>query len=196
MNLKVNQKDISLYRVTHIKNIPHILEFGITHRNSPKANSNFISIGDISLINNRNTRNVIVDNGNDSNALSKQIVLGEFIPFYFGIKMPMLYVIQTGGNFVEKACSPEEIIYMKCILSEVISSCNNFYFSDGHATDFLTTFYDSRKLNELPLILDWTAIKSSYWGGEENLDLKRKKTSRIFIRTRYKSKFDKRIWML
>jgi hypothetical protein len=39
-----------LYRMIHIENIPHILENGITHRNSTHANSNFIPMGDSSTI--------------------------------------------------------------------------------------------------------------------------------------------------
>lgn len=36
--------------MTHIKNIPHILKYGITHKNSPNANPYYEEIGDISLI--------------------------------------------------------------------------------------------------------------------------------------------------
>jgi len=47
----------------------------------------------------------------------------------------MLYVIQHGGNFVQKQISAENIIYLACRAEEVIHHCNEFYFSDGHATD-------------------------------------------------------------
>ena len=43
-----------LYRMTHIENISHILQFGITHKTSNNSNKNFKSIGDNSLINTRN----------------------------------------------------------------------------------------------------------------------------------------------
>jgi hypothetical protein len=172
---------IKIYRITHIENIPNILQHGITHRNSPKANPDFITIGDNSLINTRSTKTVKVDNGNFINLDAITIVLGNFIPFYFGVKMPMLYVIQNGGNFVEKATPAEDIVYLACPIKTIIQANSIYYFTDGHATDNLTTFYDKSKINELPTLIDWHAVKADYWGGQENLDIKRKKQAEFLV---------------
>ena len=51
---------IHLYRMTHIENIPHILQNGITHKDSPNANLNYKNIGDLSLIATRSTKSVRV----------------------------------------------------------------------------------------------------------------------------------------
>jgi len=83
--------------MTHVDNIPHILEFGITHRNSENANQNYVSIGDRSLIDNRFSTVRNITNGLDE--VIETITIGDFIPFYFGIRTPMLYVIQKGGEF-------------------------------------------------------------------------------------------------
>lgn len=165
----------------HIQNIEHILVNGITYKSSENSNPNFISIGDVSLIDTRSNRQVNVDNGNLGTLNLKTITLGDFIPFYFGLKMPMLYVIENGGNFVEKATLASNIIYVVCSVKKIIDSGNNYYFSDGHATDNLTTFFDSAKINELPDIVDWDAVKAPYWGGSENLNLKRKKQAEFLI---------------
>ena len=174
-------EEIKLYRITHIMNIPHILRYGITHKKSKNCNPQFVNIGDKSLIDTRSSRRVHVDNGDFSNTTAIEIVLGEFIPFYFGLKMPMLYVIQNGGNFVERATPPTDIIYLVCPVIKIIERDYNYYFSDGHATDNLTTFYDRTKINDLPSIINWNAIKASYWGGDENLNIKRKKQAEILI---------------
>ena len=63
-----------LFRMTHVDNIPHIIQHGITHSSSVNTNPNFISIGDSSLISSRN--NILLNNGR---------LLGEYIPFYFGV---------------------------------------------------------------------------------------------------------------
>ena len=86
----VELKEITIYRITHIDNIPHILENGIIHKNSPKKNLGFKNIGDKSLIDTRSTKTLIVDNGDYQNHPIKNITLGDFIPFYFGVRMPML----------------------------------------------------------------------------------------------------------
>lgn len=89
----MNLSSIKIYRITHIDNIPHILINGITRKDSPNRNPEFVSIGDRSLIDNRSMRQVWVDNGDINNPI-KQITLGDFIPFYFGVRMPMLFVVQ------------------------------------------------------------------------------------------------------
>ena len=177
----MNLSQVNIYRILHIENIPHILANGITHKSSPNANPNFVGIGDISLISNRNTRQVNVDNGNTFNPI-ETITLGDFIPFYFGVKMPMLYVIQHGGNFVEKANKPEDIVYLACSVQSIADSDLIYYFSDGHATDFLTTFYNKDEVLQLPQIVDWTAVKTPYWGGQENLNIRRKKQAEFLVR--------------
>lgn len=173
--------EIKVYRMTHIDNIEHILRNGITHRNSPNHNSEYISIGDLSLIITRGVKQVSVDNGDFMNLDADTITLGEFIPFYFGVKMPMLYVIQNGGNFVSTSTPASKIIYMVCSVSKIIERHECFYFSDGHATDNLTSFYDSKRISDLPKIIDWNAVKASYWGGQDNLNIKRKKQAEFLV---------------
>lgn len=174
--------NVILYRITHIENIPHILQYGITHKDSINKNTVYQNIGDLSLIDTRSKKRVYIDNGeiDPSNGMAA-ITLGDYIPFYFGVKMPMLYVAQHGGNFVERATSPSDIIYLGCSVSKIISSKLNFFFSDGHATDMLTSFYDKSKIDELVNIVDWDAVKSSYWGGAENLNVKRKKQAEFLV---------------
>ena len=175
------KKDIYIYRITHIDNISHILQKGITKKNSPKANPDYKNIGDQSLIDIRSTKKVIINNGISGNLNLSKIILGDYIPFYFGVKMPMLYVIQHGGNFVEKATKPEDIIYLVCSLDDILISNNTYYFTDGHATDNFTTFYDKNKINELEEIICWESVRSNYWSGDENLDMKRKKQAEFLL---------------
>lgn len=177
----MNLGQVTIYRILHVENIPNILENGITHKDSQNNNPNFVGIGDVSLINNRNTRQVNIDNGDTFNTI-EVITLGNFTPFYFGVKMPMLYVIQHGGNFVERATKPEDIIYLACSVQLIVDSTLIYYFSDGHATDLLTTFYNKDKIMDLPQIVDWDAVKTPYWGGQENLNLKRKKQAEFLVR--------------
>ena len=165
----------------HVNNIPHIIDYGITHKNSTSSNPNFVPIGDKSLIDNRSDKIVRINNGEPFSFSAKTITLGDYIPFYFGVRMPMLYVIQNGGNFVEKSCPPEDIIYLACPIKKVVKLSNDFFFSDGHATDNFTTFYNHSKLKELPEIINWDAVKAKYWSGHKNLDLKRQKQAEMLV---------------
>lgn len=161
--------------MTHVENIPHILQYGVVHHSSPNRNQNFVSIGDKSLIDFRSTKTVLVR--------GKSIILGDFIPFYFGVRMPMLYVIQIGGNYVEKARKAEEIVYVVVPLKRIVEHNFLYYFSDGHATDGLTTFYEAVDINKLPSIIDWKAVKSKYWSGDGiPTDIKRRKQAELLVK--------------
>ena len=156
---------INIYKMFHIANIPYILANGITHKSSPNRNPDFVEIGDTSMIRHRNERQVGITNG--TNNIIESITPGDFIPFYFGVRMPMLFVVQRGGNFVESTTEPEDIVYVKCSVQAIVNSNLLYYFSDGHAANALSTFYSKTKINQLPQIIDWDAVKKSYWGGHE-----------------------------
>ena len=73
---------IYIYRMTHIKNIKHILEYGITHKKSRNFNPDYISIGDKSMIDTRATKSVNISNGNRSGS-QETIMLGDFYSVLF-----------------------------------------------------------------------------------------------------------------
>lgn len=160
-----------LFRMIHIENIPHVLEQGITHRTSANGNPNFVPIGDSSLIDTRSKHLI----------LSGQR-LGDFIPFYFGPRMPMLYVIQKGFNNVQPI-SAEKIVYCITSVADVIDcSSVDFVFTDGHAVDALSSFYTPAHIAQIKQIIDLNAINSKYWIDENDLDLKRRKEAEFLIR--------------
>lgn len=160
---------IYLYRMTHIENIPHILQYGITRIDSPNANKGYVSIGDSSLISKRN--DFTVPNGR---------TLGEYIPFYFGVCMPMLYVIQNGFNSV-KPTPAKEIVYCITSVQQIINHQLDFVFTDGHAVDSFSSFYSLADIDNIEQYIDQNAIKSKYWKNENDLDLKRRKEAEFLI---------------
>lgn len=166
--------------MTHIDNIPHILQYGITHRNSQYANPNYIPIGDSSLIGNRNSKEVFVTNGLDD--ILESFKIGDFIPFYFGLRTPMLYVIQNGFNGVTKQ-SPQNIIYCVTSVQKIIECNYLYYFTDGHPNkNEYTKIYNSQKINEIETIVDFEATNFKYWKSDTDLDLKRKKEAEFLVK--------------
>jgi len=161
--------NIRLYRMTHIGNVEHILKNGVTHRTSANSNLEYIPIGDNSLIGTRN--NFSVPNGR---------LLGDYIPFYFGYKTPMLYVIQNGFNGV-RATSPEDIVYLVTNLESIRQSGINFFYTDGHAIDVLTRFYVPDDVENITNQVDFEATKAVYWKKDDDLDLKRRKEAELLL---------------
>ena len=173
---------IYLYRMIHIRNIPHILKHGITHKDSANANPDYLAIGDGSLIEFRETKKVLITNGNPPEFAIDEIVLGNFIPFYFGYRTPMLFVIQKGGNFVPQPTPPDDIIYIVSSVGKIMEHNLTFYFTNGHATDGYTEFYDASSIENVEKIVDFTATRAKYWKQENDLDLKRRKEAEFLVK--------------
>lgn len=160
---------IYLYRMTHIDNVDHILQNGITHKNAINANKNFTPIGDSSLISTRNS--FVLNNGK---------TIGDYIPFYFGTRTPMLYVIQKGFNSVV-ATPAEKIIYCVTSIQKIIDQNLNFVFTDGHAVDLFSSQYLPNDVLNIDSLLDWDAIKTMDWNNATDLDMKRRKQAEFLI---------------
>jgi len=161
--------------MTHIENIPHILKSGITHQNSINSNKNYVSIGYPSLISKRD--NFILPNGK---------MLGNYIPFYFGPRMPMLYVIMLGANSIKydiKPVSSEDIVYCITSVEQILAHGLRFVFSNGHAVSELTEFFDETHIENIDNLIDKTAISAVYWVDENDLDLKRRKEAEFLVET-------------
>jgi len=158
-----------LYRMTHIENIPHILRYGITHSSSQNSNPGFVPIGDVSLISTRS--NFTLNNGR---------ILGDYIPFYFTYRTPMLYVIQNGFNMVAPTPA-QDIIYIVCSVSKILELGHQFVFTDGHAVDSFSSQYSNADIHDIDNILDKKALAAKYWKTETDLDLKRRKEAEFLV---------------
>lgn len=158
---------IYLFRMTHIENIPHILQSGLTHGASPNRNTIYVPIGDSRLINTRN--NFELPNGDK---------LGDYIPFYFGSRMPMLYVIQRGFNGVP-ITFPQNIVYCISSVQKIRDLDLDFMFTDGHAVNALSNFYDKQDAEQIETLLDFAAIRATWWN--EDLDIKRRKEAEFLV---------------
>lgn len=160
---------IYLFRMMHIDNMSHVLANGITHKTSALANPTFAAIGDTSIISRRSS--FTLPNGKK---------IGDYIPFYFWVRMPMLYVIQNGFSGV-KSTKASDIVYCVTNVQEIIDHKLGFVFSDGHGIDSFTTFYAEKDIIEIDTLLDFTAIKCKYWNNEKDLDFKRKKEAEFLV---------------
>jgi hypothetical protein len=160
---------IYLYRMTHILNIPHILKNGITHVYSPNANKLYEPIGDKSLI---DTRSII--------KLHNSKMLGDYIPFYFGVRTPMLFVVQKGYNYATQT-NPESIIYCVTSVKKIMDLKLDFIFTDGHAVNSLTSFYSKDEIPNIKTLIDWEAVQAKYWNSITDLDIKRRKEAEFLV---------------
>lgn len=160
------------FRLVHIDNIPHILEHGIVRADSPNANPNYIPIGDQLVIEKRKNRHL---------ASSSWLKIGDFIPFYFGTRSPMLYVIQHGYNGVRRI-EAEKIVYCVIRLDDIIRDKIECCFTDGHVLNSLTQVFYGDKLNQVDEFVQYKDVFAYRWDDEEDTDMKRRKEAELLVK--------------
>ncbi len=161
---------IRLYRIVHLQNVEYILRNGMHTRQSPNFDPNYIDIGDSELIAQRHDYPVKLPNcGN----------LGDYVPFYFAGHSPMLLNIKTGFRGITKR--PQyEIVYIVCKLDDILTHCNEWVFSDGHAkVDLSSHFNDLQDLDKI----DWNTVRKQYWQNTNvDFDRQRRKQAEFLVR--------------
>lgn len=159
-----------LFRMLHIDNLERVLREGMYAPNA-RFDPAYVNIGDEALIAQRGEFNVPIAPGG---------VLSDYVPFYFGGCSPMLLNIKTGYRGIRKR-SQSEIIYLCTHIETIIKRCPEWCFTDGHAKDKLTAYYN--QLDGLALI-DWDTVTNKYWSSTpEDPDKMRRKQAEFLVRT-------------
>jgi len=136
-----------IFRVTHVANLPWILENGLVCQSSPVKNPNFRSIGNNDVISKRQNCVVPIPPGGR---------LADYVPFYFTPLSVMMLNIVTGYRGIEKL-SAGELIILATSLQAVEGAGRRFVFTDSHA--LLGTARFSSALADLPAMIDWKSLR-------------------------------------
>jgi hypothetical protein len=130
-----------IFRITHIANVPWILDHGLHCRNTAERDPNYVEIGHPELIEKRTHRQVPIPPGG---------VLSDYIPFYFTPHSPMLLNIKTGFQGLTKR-PMSEIAIMVSSLPFLVRQGISFVFTDRHAYLQMASFYgDLARLDSIP----------------------------------------------
>jgi hypothetical protein len=151
-----------IYHITHIQNLPKILDAGCLWCDNERKERNLetrgIAYDAIKL--RRAKRSVPICQGG---------FVADYVPFYFAPRSPMLYAIHRGT--VDNYQGGQESILHLVSKAEVVVEKNlPFAFTNGHAEMAVTEFYES--LEDLDKI-DWNLMKSDRWNDIES-DMNRK----------------------
>src|SRR5580700_1426239 len=112
-----------IFRITHVNNLPWILDNGLHCQASDLRDPNFIPIGMEDLIRRRGSRRVAAGSGG---------MLSDYVPFYFTPWSVMMYNIKTGHNGVIQRPNGD-IAVLVSSLHDLAQLGVSFVFTNGHA---------------------------------------------------------------
>lgn len=136
-----------IFRITHLRNVPWILDNGLHCRNSTARDPNFVEIGNQELIAKRKEHAVAFGPGG---------TLSDYVPFYFTPWSPMLYNIKTGYRGLPQRAMSEIAILVSSV-PKLDELGLRYLISDRHAYLQVAQFAtDARGLHRI----DWPLLQS------------------------------------
>jgi hypothetical protein len=142
----------AIYHITHIRNLPLILQHGCLWCDNEKAAKqlNPVGIAHEHIKRRRAARIVPVSRGG---------TLADYVPFYFAPRSPMLYTINR-GNVEGYREGQRPVLHLVSSTERVEASGLPFAFTNGHAEMLPSSFYED--LADLDKI-DWKIMKATFW---------------------------------
>jgi hypothetical protein len=157
-----------IFHITHCNNLPGIINAGglWCDRKAGPA----VRIGHQHIKDRRLARTVSCNPGG---------FVGDYVPFYFAPRSPMLFAIHK-GSVEGYAEGEQEVVHLFSTVEIVMATSLSWVFSDGHAEMApLTSFYN--RLADLDKI-DWEIMRSRYWfDSDEHPDRKRRRQAEFLV---------------
>ena len=153
--------DINIYHITDLSNLPAIIRAGGLNCDVNLQNNGVQpAVIGYSHIKERRMREITVPCSNNR-------FVGEFVPFYFCPRSPMLYTINLGNTGRERGCQ-SDIVHLVSTVNTAFALGNDWAYSNGNAGAYFAEFYNDSGFTEL----DWNIINSNEWGGQYRRDKK------------------------
>lgn len=160
-----------IYHITHIRNLPSILEQGGLWCDGEAARQRLctVAIAHDHIKHRRANRRVPLGPGGS---------LADYVPFYFAPRSPMLYAICQGA--VEGyGGGQENVLHLVSSAERIAQEGLRFAYTEGHAVMAPSEFYDD--LKDLGRI-DWPLMRSRYWfDTDEDPDRKRRRQAEFLV---------------
>ena len=147
-------EQVLIYHITDVENLPSILAEGGLRADAVMVEKNPTVIG-YAHIKERRMKQIRVP------CCGGRFV-GEFVPFYFCPRSPMLFTINKGNTGRQSGCQ-RTIVHLVSTVATGIGLERGWAISDGNAGAAYPSFYaDLKALADL----DWTAIRATDWRGK------------------------------
>ncbi len=146
-----------LYHITDVSNLPSILRNGGLLSDCALIGLAHQEIGYPNIKQRRMTEYRVPCCGNR--------FVGEFVPFYFCPRSPMLYTVNLGNSGRPRGCQTS-IVHLVTTVRAAVSQGRPYAISDGNAGARLATFSDNLASLDDPTHLRWADINTNQWQGK------------------------------
>lgn len=158
-----------IYHITHLHNLQRITAEGGLHCDRDAQKVKNVNIGHMHIKERRLNRAVPV---------GSRGTVGDYVPFYFAPRSPMLYAISRGAveGYTE---GQKPVIYLRSTVEAVVKAGLRWVFTEGHADMLFTDFFDDLKDLEK---VDWALMRARYWTDtDEDPDRKRRRQAEFLV---------------
>jgi hypothetical protein len=145
-----------IYHITDIEFLPSILKDGGLHSDAVMAQREQKLIG-YSEIKKRRLNEIHVP-------CCGYHYVGDFVPFYFCPRSPMLFSINKGNTGQPPGCQ-KSILHLVSTIADGLATEKPWAISSGNAGAYHTTF--AAEIEALDA-LDWEAIRATQWQGKQH----------------------------
>jgi hypothetical protein len=159
----------AIYHITHVRNLDRVLAEGGLHCDRLAQELKAVNIGHMHIKARRLNR--VVPNG-------PRGTVGDYVPFYFAPRSPMLYAINRG--VVEGYAEGQQPVIYLCTTAEAVNEAGlRWVFTEGHADMGYTDFFDDlRHLDKV----DWNLMGERYWHDtNDDPDRKRRRQAEFLV---------------
>jgi hypothetical protein len=150
-------EDRLIFHITHIDNLPAIISDGcLWSDHQVLARPNQRTIIGFDTIKRRRLEEISV-------SCHPTTFVGQYVPFYFCSRSPMLYVIHRRNTELTYQGGQDRIVHLVSKIGLALQSCPGrpWAFSDGNAGAYYARF--SNNLAQFNQYVDWNAVVAKYW---------------------------------
>jgi hypothetical protein len=161
----------TIFHFTDIDNLGAILNCGALrcHRDAPTE----VEVGNVEIKASRKNRHVRCGPGG---------MVGDYVPFYFAPRSPMMYVISK-GSVQGVSMDLSRLIYFVSSTEAVYNAGLPCVYSDGNAAVLITQFYED--LAMLATRVDLPLMKETMWSSTaEDPDRMRRRMAEFLVHER------------
>ena len=149
-------KSFPVYHITPLENLPGILAAGGLKSDAAMIATGHTVIGYTHIKERRLKEIQVPCCGNR--------YVGEFVPFYFCPRSPMLFTINKGNTGLPAGCQ-SRIIHLETTVGVVVDSGRAWAVADGNAGARHASFSAEEASIKA---LDWNAIRATDWRGKQH----------------------------